>query len=329
MFRDLFPALLLRWRMRRVPVFIRYTLVAAPAFIAPGILSGCNVHEAPGVDAPTPGVVEDRHHEKSFSWSDPSVPPGLARISARATRFETMEALGEALATLNDSLVSKAFTDSLWKPLDHACDELLLALWNVYGTVSLRDSVVLDEPTLRAGCTRLEENIPLSKPGLAHAHPDSESEHRVHPYKMIGRSWDNYDLVVYKSTGAETQFKKYRTKLFTTAWWDTDASRLGVRAYFLNCGVSGTTRTCHFAGTRTGSVTDGDYVAQRDFSAGLSIIYTPSTGVTAPTRLKVSDAVFGMHSADHAGIAFRATSSSGLTAATVVAGMPIPAYVTW
>lgn len=318
------------------PPVTRTVFTPAAALLALGTLAGCNMSEPPALESPVPAAVDDRHHEKSFSWSDPAATPGLAKLSARVTRFETAAALGEALAALNDSLQNKSFTDSLWKPVDHACDELALALWNKHGTISIGDSVVLDESVLRAGCTDIggealfPEDPPLGKRGASLAHPAAENDHRVHPYKMIGRSWDNFDLVVYKSTGAETQFKKHRTKLLTTAWWDTEASRIGVRAYLLNCGISGSTRTCHFAGFKTESSRNDDYVAQRDFSAGLSITYTPPKSVTAaPARLRVSDAVIGMHSADHAGIAFRATSSSGLTAATVLAAMPAPEYVTW
>jgi hypothetical protein len=306
-------------------------------------LTGCNFTESGPVGTSQGTGGEDRFHEKSFSWDAPEATPALAKTAARSTHFATPEALGEAIRNLDASLSSPAFTDSLWKPIDYACDELAIALWNAYGTVTLGDSVVLDETILKSRCTFVGGEASLgattagSEGNLAKqnaTYPALENEHRVYPYKMIGRSWDNFDLVVYKSTGSETQFKKHREKLFKTAWWDTDATRLGVRAYLLNCGVSGSgtsaVRTCVSAGFRTGSVRNDDYVGERDFSAGLQIAYTPpSTFTAAPARLKVSDAVLGMHSADHAGIAFRATSSSGLTNATVVVQTPSLEYVTW
>lgn len=283
---------------------------------------------------------EDRFHEKSFSWEEPAATPGLAKTATRATRFETPEALAEALHGLEASLQDPAFVDSLWKPVDHVCDELDVALWNVYGAVRLGDAVVLDENVLKTRCTYIggddaSTSGQLEKSAQASAvYPGREATHRVHPYKMIGRSWDNLDYVVYKSTGSETQFKKHRTKLFTTAWWDTDASRIGVRAYLLNCGTTGsgsqTRRTCALGGLRTGSARNDDYVGQRDFSAGLNVTYTfPTTISASPTKLKVSDAVLGMHSVNHAGLAFRASSSSGLTSATVLASVPPLEYVTW
>jgi hypothetical protein len=288
-----------------------------------------------GLEPAVEAAGEDRFHEKSFSWVEPEATPALAKTATRRTRFASTEALGEAIRALNDSLSRRAFSDSLWKPVDHACDELDLALWNVYGTVLLRDSVVFDEAILKTRCTEIRGDQPLAKASAANAtYPASEADHRVYPYKMIGRAWDNFDLVVYKSTGAETQFKKHREKLFVTAWWDTDASRIGVRAYLLNCGVNGTgttgVRTCVSGGLRTASASNEDYVSQRDFSAGLGVTYTfPGTVTAAPTTLKVSDAVIGMHSVNHAGLAFRASTSSGLTSATVLTAVPPLEYVTW
>src|SRR5690606_2833838 len=139
---------------------------------------------------------------------------------------------------------------------------------------------------------------------------------------------------VYKSTGAETQFKKHRTRLMTTAWWDTEASRIGVRAYLLNCGTTGAgaqaRRTCTLGGLRTETGRNDDHVSQRDFSAGVNVTFSfPKTISLSPTKLKVSDAVRGMHSVDHAGIAFRAASSSGLTDGTLLVSVPAPEYVSW
>ncbi len=285
----------------------------------------------------------DRFHEKSFSWDAPasaSSNSALAKTAALQTRFESRESFGDAIRDLDAALQTRGFSDSLWKPVDFACDELDLALWNRYGTIRLGDSVVFNESILRSRCTDIggpdtatagftgESGGKLGKTAVTY--PATESEHRVYPYKMIGRSWDNFDLVVYKSTGGETQFKKHREKAFVTAWWDTDATRIGIRIYLLNCGVAGAQRTCYGTGSHSDWYKDDDYVSKRDFSASLQINYTPPSTVTLnPTKLRVSDAVYSMHSADHAGIAFRAVSSSGLTSATVVTGMPATEYVTW
>ncbi len=330
----------LRARMRALyrPVLVTGAVVSTLA-----VLAACQLDPSGSSESSEPLPVEDRFHEKSFSWDDPAATPALAKTLGRVTRFANREELAAAVRALETSLEDPAFADGLWKPVDHACDELALALWNVYGTIQLADTVVLDEATLKSRCMdlRVEDggegagDAALGKPaGASAVHPGSEVVDRVHPYKMIGRAWDNYDLVVYKSTGAETQFKKHRTHLFTTAWWDTDASRIGVRAYLLNCGTTGTgsqaRRTCTLGGLRTATARNDDYVGQRDFSAGMNITYTfPTTISLSPTKLKVSDAVLGTHSVNHAGIAFRAGSSSGLTDGTVLVSLPQLEYVTW
>lgn len=326
--------------------------VAGLVLSALAVFTGCQL-DAPG--SPDAPAAEDRFHEKSFSWDDPAATPALARTAARVTRFTTSAELADAVRSLDASLRDPGFADSLWKPVDHACDELSLALWNAYGTIQLGDVVVLDEAILRSRCLDLRAapgnpgdggdaqgsggqgagDAALGKSaGVSAVHPEAEVVERVYPYKMIGRSWDNYDLVVYKSTGAETQFKKHRTRLMTTAWWDTEASRIGVRAYLLNCGTTGAgaqaRRTCTLGGLRTETGRNDDHVSQRDFSAGVNVTFSfPKTISLSPTKLKVSDAVRGMHSVDHAGIAFRAASSSGLTDGTLLVSVPAPEYVSW
>lgn len=335
--------------MRPAAAGVRRSAAALVALAAWAGLTACQVEPA---GPPAEAAAEDRFHEKSFSWDDPGSTPALAKTAARVTRFSGREELASALRGLDAALRDPAFVDSLWKPLDHACDGLTLALWNMYGTILLGDSVVLDEAILKSRCMDLrvgeagaggeagrgggsagDETLGKSA-GTSAVHPDEEVVDRVYPYKMIGRSWNNYDLVVYKSTGAETQFKKYRTKLLTTAWWDTEASRIGVRAYLLNCGTTGTgtqaRRTCTSGGLRTATARDDDFVSHRDFSAGMNVTFTfPKTISLTPTKLSVSDAVLGMHSVDHAGIAFRAASSSGLTDGTLLVSVPPREYVTW
>lgn len=325
---------------------VRRSAATLAAVTAVAGFAACQVAPA---GSPDEVAVEDRFHEKSFSWDDPGATPALMKTAARITRFSGREELATALRGVDAALRESAFGDSLWKPLDHACDGLTLGLWNMYGTILLGDSVVLDEAILKSRCRDLRvgetdegsesggsaRDEAFGKPAaLSAVHPDEEISDRVYPYKMIGRSWNNYDLVVYKSTGAETQFKKHRTKLLTTAWWDTEASRIGVRAYLLNCGTTGTgtqtRRTCTLGGLRTATARDDDFVSHRDFSAGMNVTFTfPKTISLTPTKLSVSDAVLAMHSVDHAGIAFRAASSSGLTDGTLLVSVPPREYVTW
>ena len=298
------------------------------ALVPAAVLFACN-SEGPAPAAAPPE--EDIHHERSFAWDSPAQPPALARIAARETHFNDAEEFARVLTDLDVALERREVSDSLWKPLDHAFDELDLALWNTYGTVHVAGKLVLDEATLRARCTPMAEGDGADALGkAASAYGPLEATHRVYPYKMIGRSWDNYDLVVYKSTGAETQFKKHRSKMWVTAWWDTDASRIGVRAYLFDCGISNSTRTCRHSSARTTTARNDDYVAARDFSAGMKVTYTfPGTFSASPTTLNAADAAVGMHAVDHAGIAFRAQSSSGLYDPVTVVNLPGLSHVTW
>jgi hypothetical protein len=284
----------------------------------------------------------DRFHEKSFSWDTPARTPALAKTAVRETRFETVEALGQAILDLDAGLQDAGISDSLWKPVDYACDELDLGLWNTYGTIRIRDSLVFDEELLKSRCTYIGGPGEVS-PGdgnsaagasLAKMSVDyggKEVEHRVHPYKMIGRSWNNFDAYLYRSTGGETQFKKYRDKLFVTAWWDTEATRIGVKIHLLDCGMENNAQICRLGGTKIDWYRNDAYVSARDFTLGTSVefIADGTFRSSKPIRLRVSDAVITLHSADHAGIAFRAMSSSGLQPGGRIVSLPALQYVTW
>jgi hypothetical protein len=141
------------------------------------------------------------------------------------------------------------------------------------------------------------------------------------------------ELIVYKSTGGETQFKKHRERYWVTAWWDTDATRIGVRAYLLNCGINKYTgqKTCYPASTRTSWEKNDDYVSARDMGFALAVTFTETLSPNVEIRnVRVYDAVISMHSVDHAGIAFRARSSAGFDPDTPIEGFLFaPEYVTW
>src|SRR5690606_27723189 len=124
----------------------------------------------------------------------------LARITARETGFADAEGFVAAVQALTSRLEDRDFTDSLWKPLDHACDELDLALWNAYGTIRVGDSTVFDENILRSRCTPIggeadeasvEDDASGAEAGGVLGKPASnwkwwtehETEHRVYPYK--------------------------------------------------------------------------------------------------------------------------------------------------
>jgi hypothetical protein len=300
-------------------------------------LAACNFQEPQDVKSGNPD--EDHSHEKSFSWNTPARAHALARTAALRTRFETEEALASAIQDLDEQLKSPAFSDNLWKPIDHACDELALAAWNTYGTLSLGDSIVFDEQTLKADCRYIGGDSGTAPAGLAKAADDFTGavvDDRQFPYKMIGESWDDFNIGVYKSTGGETQFKKRRERYGVMGWYDTDASRIGVRIYLLNCSTSGP-KTCYVSHSQKDWYSNDDYVSKRDYGVGLKVKFTrptPENNWTMDPKgvglidFKVSDAVITMHSADHAGLQFRAQSSSGFASTAQI----VPHYydyVTW
>lgn len=290
---------------------------------------------------PAPAAVEDRFHEKSFSWDAPTRDPALAKVTARKTRFENDEKFRQAIATLEADLGIPGVSDSLWKPIDYACDELALALWNAHGAVYVRDSLVLDEAILKAGCRYIGDDSLKAATGIltksAAVYPTAVETDRQYPYKMIGESWDDFNIGVYKSTGGETQFKKHREKFGFTGWYDTDASKIGVRIYVLDCSVNAP-RICYRKYSQSDWYANDDYVSKRDATAGFFVKmtrpspennWTPSPTGIGLMDFRAADAVISMHSANHAGMQFRAVSSSGLTSTTEFAGPLFYDYVTW
>jgi hypothetical protein len=315
----------------------RFLSCGAFAILMSGVLAACNSEQSQGVGA-APTLDEDRYHEKNFSWdagrNSLAKQSAVASVSARQTRFQTAEALTGAIRQLEEGLEDADFTDSLWKPLDYSCDELDLALWNAYGTVLLGDSVVFDEGMLKARC-RLTESAgesagsdSLLGKGAWKWWSETEVSDRQYPYKMIGRSWDDFNLSVYKSTGGETQFEKQRSRLGVTAWYDTDATRIGVRIYLFDCGRDVTGTLCSYNQSKTNWYANDDYTSEREAVTGAVRISKEGVSIQ-PVTLKISDAVYSMHSVDHAGLQFRASSSSGLTPETRVTAIISPTYVTW
>jgi hypothetical protein len=322
--------------MRETPFHLA-SATAGPLFILM-FMTACNFNDPPSSDSPEVAG-EDLFHEKSFSWDAPTTAPGLTKVSARSTDFATTEAYVEAVRGLVPKLGDPTFTDAIWKPLDHACDELDLALWNVYGTIRVGDSTVFDEDMLRERCRPLGHDTSEGSLEKAAVNPSSEEEDRQYPYKMIGRSWSNANRIVYYSSGGETQFKKHREKLWTMAWWDTDASKIGVRAYYYDCGMvkrAGVwTRACVGRESRSDSDNNDDYVSERHITAGLSIdiqvyAYSAFNGQISGVEsyaFKVFDGVIAMHSVNHGSHVFRAVSSSGMGDITI--DLVQRDYVTW
>lgn len=298
------------------------------------LLAACDLPRAVSAPAAAPAAEPDRFHARTFSWDSLPSTAGTAPLSkpgalaARGTRFESREALREALEAVGRDLVKPGATDTLWKPLDHSCPEFDLALWNRFGEVRLRDSLVLDEALLRARCAPIGED--RATLGKSAAYASGETQHRVYPYKMFGRVWSDRDLIVMRSSGAETQFKKEREYFGMWGWWDTDATRIGVRVYLLDCAGS-PAGVCYFGGEKSNWARNAASTGQTDF-ADWNETRVQTMNLPAGLKrlnLKVSAAAIAMHSADHAGIRFRASSSSGLSPSTTLYAMPALEYVTW
>lgn len=289
---------------------------------------------------------EERFHEKSFSWSDGAgalaKPSAVTALASKTTTFATGDELKAAVEALVAELDDKAFTDSLWKPVDYACDELDLALWNTYGTIRVGDSTVFDEGIMRARCNDVRVDVepePSTLAKVANTNPPGYADDRQYPYKMIGHSWaDENRLNVYRTSGAETQFEKHRKKFFVTAWWGTDASRIGVRTYYFNCGSrlqfsKEEQRACIQAKVGTDWDSNDDYVSDRFINTlpDLIIVLQAKPTVAAYPDInfgssRVYNGIVGMHSVNHAGLIFRSTSSSGMGEANIGT---VRQYVTW
>lgn len=297
-------------------------------------LTACNAQPQ---ENETASAGEDHFHEKSFSWDNPagkvSASGALAKTAAARTRFGSGDELGKAVTDMDEALKTPGYSDSLWKPIDYACDELTLGLWNKYGTISIGDSVVLDEASLKASCRYVGEDAALAKS----AGGSSEAIDRQYPYKMIGTSWDQFNIGIYNSTGGETQFKKDRTRFGVKGWYDTDASRIGVRIYLFDCTLT-TPYVCVGNGIESSWYSNDDYVSKRDayYKVYAGTYPNSSNGWNSlPIKggpvvaYKEADAVTSVHSVDHAGLQFRAISSSGHhPSATYYQEVPLQ-YVTW
>jgi hypothetical protein len=356
-------------------------------------MTGCNLY-----DPDQKSVVDtDKFHEKSFSWDTASHVTTIAARAANAPAYNfTIAQLDSIVSATNKKLSNSSYTKSLWKPVDYSCDELEIALWNEFNTITVDGRILLNDSTVKSHCSYTgDEKITIaSRSSAAGVNPPSEAIDRKYPYKMIGRSWNTFDVGVYKSTGAETQFEKRRTSWGVTAWYDTDASRIGVRIYLFDCTGAGTKRACILRRSTSDWYANDDYVSKREFAVGGSVsgtlngIYpeigwvpvankispmirdpaeiqsaidraaaatsdrilirgianelseayshfytslglntlTPDLGFVA---LNVSDGVMALHSADHAGMKFRAISSSGLGATASYNSYRTLDYVAW
>jgi hypothetical protein len=202
------------------------------------VFVGCDGGSTAAVQSPSDPDAS-KYHENSFSFDSTVGGTVAARTLSSKTTF-TRKQLDSTVKVLATKLQQdRAWANSLSKPVDYVCDELLLALFNQYGNVWIGDSLVLSQDLLKKMCKYTGENAVKAAPRSAISAAggwslSSQADDRQYPYKMIGTSWANFDALVYKSTGGETDFQKYRRKYLTSAWWGLDADHIGVRIYLFN-----------------------------------------------------------------------------------------------
>lgn len=249
----------------------RGLLVASAAGVAI-TLSGCN--ESSNAIVSQQDVDAGKYHENSFSFEGKDSSNVAARIASKKSTL-TREQLNAAVQKLSEKLKDRAYAKALARPLDYICDELLLATYNEYGSVYVGDSLLLDLDILKARCKYIGEKADVAARSAAVVmdwNLSSSAEDRQYPYKMIGSSWADWDVGVYKSTGGETYFKKYRRKYFTSAWYDLDADHIGVRIYLFDRIAIEGYKTYMVLERSTSDFYNGDYsVSKRDWAAGLTI----------------------------------------------------------
>lgn len=247
------------------------------------IVAGCAFEGADEFDPD-----EGRYHEQAFQLGDDADPVVLAG-RARSTDLEQAE-FGKEVERLATAITKKDFRSALKQPLDYRCDLIQLALLLEHGTLRVEGKEVVSIDSLRRTCRRVsDEAATLGAPGPqtqaqvappAGSWPAAEVDDRQYPYKMIGRSWHNFDVGVYKSTGAETQFQKYRKRGWwdVRAWWGLDADRVGIRTYYFDCpsvpAGHALATVCFGHSTRPSSSdwqANDDYVGERDMAIGAGV----------------------------------------------------------
>jgi hypothetical protein len=249
------------------------------------LAAGCAVESSEGPD-PDDG----RYHEQAFRLGDDEDP---VVIAGRAHRTElSQNELDKEMDRLAAAITKKDFRNRLSLPLDYGCDLVQLALFQEHGTLRVAGIDVVGVDALRRSCRPLQSDEPtVEKPARrteaqdpppVGSWPASEVDDRQYPYKMIGRSWHNFDIGVYKSTGAETQFQKRRKRGWwdVTAWWGLDADRIGIRTYYFDCPSlpegHPMQRVCFGAPGRPSSSdwqAHDDYVGERDMAVGGGISF--------------------------------------------------------
>lgn len=186
----------------------------------------------------------------------------VSRSNLQLDSLEEFFALEESIAekiTKDDS-----FRSQIARPLDYVCKTSLLALSEIYETISLKNGkVLLDDKILFDQCEYIgfpcnencdefseedpylssERNSILKKETKSETY-DSKTTVEIYPYRMIASSFVTNISKLYHSAGSETYFKKRQRvwrgpfKGMVWRWADFDPDRNGVRTYcFSGCKV--------------------------------------------------------------------------------------------
>lgn len=175
----------------------------------------------------------------------------------------------EEFFALEESIAEKISKDNSFKtqiarPLDYVCKTSLLALNEIYETISLKSGIILlDDKILFEQCEYIgfpcsencdessekdphltsKRNLILKKEIKSETY-DSKTTVEIYPYRMIASSFVTNISKLYHSAGSETYFKKRQRvwrgpfKGMVWRWADFDPDRNGIRTYcFSGCKV--------------------------------------------------------------------------------------------
>ena len=226
--------------------------------------------------------------------------PVVSAQGARPATTLSTKQFEQELKRVSTSLKDKTFRSTVPRPSDFDCDAVALALFAKYGTLRVAGREVISPARLRQACRPRAAATTVANPAAttmaataAAAWPATEVNDRQYPYKMIGRSWHNFDVGVYKSTGAETEFQKHRQRVWweDTRWWGLDADRIGIRTYYFDCphvpAYHALATTCFSAPGRPSSSDwqkNDDYIGERDLAVSAQVSFNLDGWL--PTGLK-------------------------------------------
>jgi hypothetical protein len=296
-------------------------------------LAGCS---AAGEDAPEGRITNEELAELELA------------SNAKLSKFSSEAELRVAVDDLLEQFKSPAIREEVLQAFPAASrrfDRFELFTLAQLGETWLDDQLLLSGELLiektvdreTPGTDEVEADLGQTQQALASHPPADVQQNQGDVYKTRGQSFaENY--LVYLQTGALTQFEKRRKRFWVTSWYDTDASRIGVRAiYFGNPSsyyfpeANGTSFA--MAEGHDYNVND-DYVSDRRIGAGGTVTYDigpGGDGFSPGLNFSVTnyEGVYGLHSVDHAGYQWRLVTSRGLRPNVYWGNYRAEYYVPW